>query len=304
MPPAATDAAGGGTEESLRRRELAAFLRSRRERISPHQAGFAPTGRRRTPGLRREEVAQLAGVGVTWYTWLEQGRDIKVSEQVLEAVARTLLLDRDERAHLFVLAGCAPQPGPDVCPIATPWLRQMLTQLEPYPACVQNEKYDLLAYNRVYGKLIIDLDALPVEARNCMWLNFTHPAWQAGLDDWEDSANRMVANLRWAMAEHVAEPAWKAFVSRLRSASPEFAQRWERHEVRTVANNEKVFRNPAVGPLRFQATNTWLQPGRGARMLVYVPANEETDYGVRRLAALVGAQGGRLDPRPELLANA
>src|SRR5579875_217676 len=129
--------------DELRRRELAEFLRSRRERIAPQQVGVPLNGRRRTPGLRREEVAQLSGVGVTWYTWLEQGRDIKVSEQVLTAVARTLQLDRDERAHLFTLAGAADQGIVAECNAVPAQLRAVLARLDPYPACVQNGKYDL-----------------------------------------------------------------------------------------------------------------------------------------------------------------
>ena len=115
--------------DEIRRDELSAFLRSRRERIAPQQVGVAYSGRRRTPGLRREEVAQLAGVGVTWYTWLEQGRDIRVSEQVLEAIARTLMLDRDERAHLFTLAGASDQSLARECAAVSPQLHALLAQL-------------------------------------------------------------------------------------------------------------------------------------------------------------------------------
>jgi transcriptional regulator with XRE-family HTH domain len=123
--------------DAVRRAELSAFLRSRRERIAPEQVGVTYSGRRRTPGLRREEVAQLAGVGVTWYTWLEQGRDIKVSEQVLESISRTLMLDRDERAHLFTLAGASDQSIAKECAAVTPQMHLVLEQLEPFPACRQ-----------------------------------------------------------------------------------------------------------------------------------------------------------------------
>jgi len=137
--PATQPAPGPGAvtaprDSTARRAELAAFLRSRRERITPEQVGLPRGARRRTPGLRREEVAHLGAVGVTWYTWLEQARDIHVSPQVLDAVARALLLDRAERSHLFVLAG-AVDPTPDrECTTVTPALRQVLRQLEPFPA--------------------------------------------------------------------------------------------------------------------------------------------------------------------------
>src|SRR5664279_3886525 len=232
--------------DEIRRTELAAFLRSRRERIAPEQVGVTHSGRRRTPGLRREEVAQLAGVGVTWYTWLEQGRGIKVSDQVLEAISRTLMLDRDERAHLFTLAGAADQAVAKECAAVSPQLHAVLSQFEPYPACVQNGKYDLLAYNRTYARLICDLDALPVEQRNSMWLLFTDPLWRKVVVDWEDAATRMTANLRALMADHVSDRAWKSFVSRLRAASPEFAELWARHDVSGIENKEKRFRHRVV----------------------------------------------------------
>jgi transcriptional regulator with XRE-family HTH domain len=270
--------------DDVRRRELSAFLRSRRERLTPLQAGLPANGRRRTPGLRREEVAQLAGVGVTWYTWLEQGRDIKVSTQVLEAISRTLMLDRDERAHLYTLAGSTEVPtGPD-CAELTPAVRAMLDQFAPFPACVQTGKYDLLAWNRAYTHLIDDIDALPPEDRNCMWLVFTDPAWRRAITDWDETARRMTAQFRAQMAEHVAEPAWKAHLRRLRSASPEFADLWDRHEVSAITTKAKKIRNPYVGMLHFEAVSTWLNPRPGVRMLVYTPSDAET---LRRMEKLV-----------------
>ena len=276
-----------GAADDVRRAELSTFLRSRRERIAPEQVGVAGGGRRRTPGLRREEVAQLAGVGVTWYTWLEQGRDIKVSDQVLEAIARTLLLDRDERAHLFTLAGSADQQLRKDCAAVSPQLHAVLAQFAPYPACVQNGKYDLLAYNSTYARLVGNLDELPLEVRNCMWLLFTDPAWRKAIVDWDDAAVRMTANLRGLYADHVHEPAWKSFVSRLRAASPEFAELWARHDVRGIENKEKRFRHSQVGLLRLDVTNTWLAPRPGPRLLLYTPADCETERRLHRLAALI-----------------
>ena len=205
-------------ESDVRRHELAGFLRSRRERITPEQVGLPRGRRRRTPGLRREEVAQLSAVGVTWYTWLEQARDIQVSPQVLDAIARALLLDSSERSHLFALAGAAdPAPGTP-CPTVTPGLRLMLEQLEPIPACIQNSRYDILAHNRTYGRLLCDLDALPPEDRNCMVLAFSNEDWRSAVVDLAASNRMMAAKFRASMAEHLAEPAWKALLARLASS--------------------------------------------------------------------------------------
>jgi transcriptional regulator with XRE-family HTH domain len=272
----------------IRRRELAAFLRSRRERIAPERVGLPRGRRRRTPGLRREEVAQLASVGVTWYTWLEQGRDIQVSASVVDAIARALLLDPNERGHLFTLAG-VPDPAPDTSCTGVPTaLHAMLRQLEPLPACVQNARYDILAYNRTYGALLCDLDEVPPEDRNCMVLAFTDPGWQAGLVDREETKRLMVANYRAAMAQHVAEPAWKHTVKRLQRASPEFRELWERHEVvQTLANKVKRFRNPDVGLLYLDAARLWLAPQVGARLVAYAPADEESRERLEKLLAIV-----------------
>jgi transcriptional regulator with XRE-family HTH domain len=221
-----------GSTDEQRRKELGAFLRSRREAITPGQVGLPGHGRRRTPGLRREEVAQLAGVGVTWYTWLEQGRDITVSGQVLEAISRTLMLDPAERNHLFTLAGGGEHALQKECQSLAPSIQAILDGLDPFPAAVQNARFQILAFNDAYDRLIDELSALPFEDRNSLWLCFTNPRWRAAIVDWEDAVGRMVAQLRAAMAEHVADRAWKELVGRLIAASPEFAELWERHEVR------------------------------------------------------------------------
>ncbi|OLB73693.1 MAG: hypothetical protein AUI14_25570 [Actinobacteria bacterium 13_2_20CM_2_71_6] len=136
-----------------RRTELAQFLRSRRARLRPDDVGLPPGLRRRTPGLRREEVAQLAGVGVTWYTWLEQGRPINASVQILDAIARTLRLDQAERAHLYRLAEVPAVPDPAACEILPPEIQPILDSMDLTPAVIYNGRYDILAWNAPYGAL-------------------------------------------------------------------------------------------------------------------------------------------------------
>ncbi|MFG2827881.1 helix-turn-helix transcriptional regulator [Streptomyces sp. NPDC048434] len=272
-------------DDAARRAELAAFLRSRRERITPEQVGLPRGARRRTPGLRREEVAHLGAVGVTWYTWLEQARDIHVSPQVLDAVARALLLDRAERSHLFALAGAVdPMPGTE-CTGVSHELRQMLRQLEPFPAVVQNSRFDILAYNGTYGRLMCDLDALPEEDRNCMWLAFTNPEWRSSVVDLEATMRVMAAKFRASMAEHVAEPAWKALVARLTEASSEFREIWAQHEVIRPMSSVKLFRHPRVGVLQLSATSLWTGPNPGPKLLSYTPVDETTRVRLEQLAA-------------------
>lgn len=274
-------AAPRGSE--IRRHELATFLRNRRERITPEQVGLPRGRRRRTPGLRREEVAQLSAVGVTWYTWLEQARDIQVSEQVLDALARTLLLDSSERAHLFQLAG-AVDPSPAAqCPTITPALRLMLTQLEPVPACIQNSRYDILAYNRTYARLMGNLDAVPPEDRNCMVLVFTNEEWRRSIVLLDETMRLMAAKLRASMAGHLGEPAWKMLVKRLRTESEEFREIWERYEVVSTRSKTKQFLNPYVGLLTLDHTDLWLAPDMGARMVTYAHSDEESRERLEKL---------------------
>ncbi|WP_442907063.1 helix-turn-helix transcriptional regulator [Kitasatospora sp. NBC_01250] len=288
VPAAEPPRTGAATPVSdapdMRRQELAAFLRSRRERISPEQVGLPNTGRRRTPGLRREEVAQLAAVGVTWYTWLEQGRDIQVSGQVLEAVSRALLLDPNEREHLYILAGAGnPTPSKD-CPVITPAVRQMLDQMTLLPSWVLNSRYDILAYNAMCVRLLGDFGQLPPEERNVVWLIFTNPAYQSRWLDLEAAQQQVVGRMRGAMADHVADPAWKALVARLRQASPEFEERWQRHEVLGRGNGNKGFLHPEVGVLRMDYTNMWFGPREGTRLVVYSPSDEEGRVKLEQLA--------------------
>jgi transcriptional regulator with XRE-family HTH domain len=281
-----------------RRQELAGFLRSRRGRIAPEQVGLPPASRRRTPGLRREEVATLAGVGVTWYTWLEQGRNINASPQVLDAVARTLLLDPHERDHLFRLADTPDGNGQGECAALPPTAQLLLDQLEPYPACIRNARYDLLAFNGAFEQLMGPLSDLPFEERNSLWRMFTSPRCRSSMLDWEEGTRRMVAEYRAAMAEHVAEPAWKCLVSRLAKASPEFAELWERHEVASPENLTKRYLHPEVGLLKLNYTHLWLGQRLGTRMTTYTPTDEQTRERLHELHRRTELDHANAQPRP------
>ena len=268
----------------FRRRELGAFLRNRRERIQPEQVGMRGGRRRRTPGLRREEVAQLAGVGVTWYTWLEQGRDINPSAQVLDAISRTLQFDPPEHSHLFTLAGIPTSTIANQCLEQCPTAQALLDQLEPFPAALVNDRLDLIAYNRVYASFFDgQLETIPIEERNALWLVFTNPTWQKVIVDWDESVGNLVAEYRAAMAQHLDEPAWKTLVARLQSVSPEFSAFWERHDVQGLEPRKKRARHPTAGVLALVYTHLWLGQRLGTRITVFTPADERTR---RRLEAL------------------
>jgi transcriptional regulator with XRE-family HTH domain len=273
-----------------RRAELAAFLRSRRERISPEEAGLPPGLRRRTPGLRREEVAQLAGVGVTWYTWLEQGRPINASVQVLAAVARTLRLDQAEQEHMYRLAdvpdaaGAAGTPGAACEPVA-PEVQEILDGLVPLPASVLNERFDLLAWNPAYAAVWPAMISAAPGERNTLWQCFTHPECCHPYVNRDDQLSMLVAQLRGAYGRHVGEPAWTGFVRRLQAMSPHFARLWAEHDVASPASYLKIFRHPAHGRMVMKTTSLAVLATPGTRVVVHTPADEACRVALERLLA-------------------
>jgi hypothetical protein len=259
-----------------RRSELASFLRTRRERLDPETMGL-PTGtRRRTPGLRREEVAQLAGVGVTWYTWLEQGRQINASVQVLDAVARTLRLDQAETEHLYRLADVPAVPPVSNCRRLDPEVQAVLDGLRPLPASVVNGRSDLLAWNRSYALLFPFMVNAAEDKRNSLWQMFTTPNCCHPFVNRREELGRVVANFRARYGRHIGEPAWDEFVKRLCAASPEFSELWAEHGVADGGVRVKVFRHPTLGQLSVVATTFDVVATPEARMMVYTPNDEAT----------------------------
>jgi transcriptional regulator with XRE-family HTH domain len=274
-------------QASARRTELAAFLRTRRERISPEAVGLPPGHRRRTSGLRREEVAQLAGVGVTWYTWLEQGRPINASPQVLDAIARTLKLDPVERTHLFRLADV---PGSDPlatcaeCPLPGE-VQHVLDAMTAMPASVVNERFDLLAWNDMYARFFPRLTgALPAD-RNTLLSVLTCDRCCCPLVNYDTQIDAMIAQLRAAYGRHVGDPAWTHFIGRLQVASPEFARVWAAHDVAHPSTYLKLFRHPGVGEISTRSTSFAVTAVPGARMVVYIPTDGESQVALDKLAA-------------------
>jgi len=232
-----------------RRQELASFLRSRRQRLDP---GRIPelsrtSSRRRTPGLRREEIATLAGVSVTWYTWLEQGRRINVSRQVLSSIGDALSLNPTEKAHMFHLAGEVPPavPEPGAGAVAAPYLA-LLEHLNPLPAFLVNAQFDMLAWNEAWNVLHPGFEHLPAEQRNTMMLIF-HPASRGLYAEWQAEASRAVALFRAQAGERLVDPEFQRLVQRLRKLSPDFCEMWERYEVVPPSPASRVFAHPELG---------------------------------------------------------
>jgi transcriptional regulator with XRE-family HTH domain len=271
---------------SERRTELAAFLRSRRERIRPEDVGLPPGSRRRTSGLRREEVAQLAGVGVTWYTWLEQGRPINASTQVLDAIARTLKLDPVERGHLFRLADvpAGDQLATcDECPLPSE-VQHVLDGLVACPASVVNERFDLLAWNGMYATIFPGIVSAPPARRNTLLANLTSPACCNPVGSPEIVCDTMIGQLRVAYGRHVGDPAWTHFIRNLEALSPAFAKAWAAHDVAVPTAWVKAVRHPGLGMIRVTSTSFAVSVVPGTRMVVYTPSDDESRIALEKLA--------------------
>ncbi|MBO0781640.1 MAG: helix-turn-helix domain-containing protein [Ktedonobacteraceae bacterium] len=270
-----------------RRKELAHFLRTRRERMSPEAAGLPGGSRRRTPGLRREELAVLAGIGVTWYTGLEQGRAITVSPQVLESLARVLDLNAVERNHLFLLA--RQQQPADPYPFTSavsPVLQHILESMGTSPAYVTNPRWDLLAWNKAMVRVYqTDFGALPLRERNILRLMFTHPLRCMFLANWEKDAQGLLALFRASTERYVGEPWLKALVADLELASPQFRAWWTRHALQAGHTEKKELHHPLVGRLVLQPATFQVTDAPDLRMTIYMPLAEANT--ARKLAQLM-----------------
>jgi transcriptional regulator with XRE-family HTH domain len=236
-----------------RHRELGDFLRTRRAGVDPVAVGLPAGARRRAPGLRREEVALLAGVSVTWYTWLEQGRDVNPSRSVLDALARALLLDDAEHAHLLVLA--ADDPLPDRAEDGPPpdALVRAVTALDPSPAYLLGPRWEYLAWNDAQERLYpAAASALPEADRNLLVIVLVDPAARALIVDWEVEARHLVVEFRAAVAGRRDDPALDALVDRLRADSRQFDRWWTDHDVAGFRSRLRRYRHPSAGLLTFE----------------------------------------------------
>ena len=266
-----------------RRSELTDFLRTRRAQVTPAEVGLAANGRRRTPGLRREEVAQLAGVGLSWYTWLEQGRDIKPSAQVLDALARVLRLDAAERAHLFHLARVElPLPATEYTREAPRELADIVTALEPNPAYLIGPRTDVLGWNAGATAMLGEPTRAPDGRQNLLWWLFT----SAGLHSAQrrETARSALARFRAEHARRIGDPDFAALIEALEAASEDFRAWWPRHEVLAEQLGTKTIEHPRVGRLVLHHLQSAPTSHPDLRLTQFVAADAATRDALARLA--------------------
>ena len=258
-------------KDEIRRQELSDFLRNRRGRIAPADVGLPETNRRRTPGLRREEVAQLAGVSATWYTWLEQKRPIGVSSGVLDSLARVLRLDPAERMQLFQLALRQPVlESPSKRETVSPLIRRLLDQTDPVPAFVIGRRWDVLAWNRAALAFFFDFEQVPSNERNTLWLIFTDPTLRSLLVDWRSRGQDTVARFRADYGRHAGDAHFVQLVERLKSVSPEFAEWWPRHDILPMTEGRNAYDHPQVGRMIVEHTTFSVIDNPELRLIVFL----------------------------------
>jgi transcriptional regulator with XRE-family HTH domain len=270
-------------EASTAGTRLGAYLKDRRAKLDPAAFGF-PTERRRTPGLRREEVAQRANISPTWYTWLEQGRGGAPSATVLDQIARALMLTDDEREHLFLVGlGRPPEVRYRKSEGVTPRLQRVLDALDPSPALIRTAIWDVVAWNRGATVMLGDYGALPPAQRNILRIIFLDPNARTVQYDWESVARFVVGAFRVDAARAGAAAEVEPLVDELSRLSPEFKAMWGDTEIRSHGEAVKHIRHPVLGPLAFEYSAFAVDGRSDLTLVVYNPATLADADGIRSL---------------------
>lgn len=269
------------------RAELASFLRARRASLRPADVGLPDgIGHRRTPGLRREEVAELAGLSITWYTWLEQGRPIAASAQVVDALARALRLDADQHRHLRILASLPVPPAQTVPDDVEPRVQRLVDATAPNPSVMFDQHFDFIAWNAPYVRIRHDPAALPDDRRNLLWMMFTDEENRARMPFWEAAARALLSQFRAAVGQRPDDPRFVELVRALTEESPEFGQWWSGYPIRDFRPATISVDHPAAGRIALDVYQLRPVEYPDLLLVMQVPATPED---LRRAASLAGA---------------
>ncbi|MCS7459092.1 helix-turn-helix transcriptional regulator [Paenibacillus doosanensis] len=266
---------------------LSAFLKAQRAKVSPESAGFPAGSRRRTPGLRREEVAQLAGVSPTWYTWLEQGRDIQVSASVLDCVAGALRLTVDERKYLFSLAletGSGGNLLKEEKPKISPSLQTILQELRNCPTIISDRRCQIVGWNQAASHVFLDFEQVPEEERNMIRLLFTRKEFRSLAVNWEHFVSGFLSMFRAYYGQYVEDEWYERFLEEMTALHPDFHQLWEQSRVSSAPEVLLEFRHAKAGKMLFHLTSLQVQGSADLRCGIYTPAPESTtEIKIKRL---------------------
>ena len=261
---------------AAQRAQLSEFLKSCRARLQPTALGLPNAARRRTPGLRREDVAALAGLSATWYTWLEQGRDVRASDRILESLSRTLRMSPDERDYLFLLAqNRSPPLGRGVVEETSAAVLRTLEALS-VPALVVTLRWDIVHWNRMYAAVIRGYEDIPIGERNLVRLLLTHPEYQTGQVQYEAMAARIVSKLKMDYGQAGGDADFDGLIGELRGISPRFRELWDRPEISARSEGAHLVHHPQLGEIALEHTSYQLEGSRTLRALIYAPENRQS----------------------------
>ncbi|MFN2745172.1 MULTISPECIES: helix-turn-helix transcriptional regulator [Bacillus] len=268
-----------------KRKELGDFLKLKRSTVSPEEYGMPLGQRRRTKGLRREELAQLAGIGVTWYTWLEQGRDIQVSTQVLESISRVLKLNYEEKKHVFLLAG---QQIPlyelqSTKQHLNPAVQHLIEHLKDCPVYVTDEKWDVIAWNEAACLVFGDFKRMSHKEKNAIWRCFCSKDYQKLLADWESHAKRLLAQFRFTASRFIGEEWINELIDELSQKSAEFRSWWNHHDILGTPAGEKEINHPSAGTMFMEHVTLQLYDAPDLKLTVYRPLEKENTISKLRM---------------------
>ncbi|MDP4093466.1 MAG: helix-turn-helix transcriptional regulator [Bacillota bacterium] len=256
-------------------KELGIFLRTRRERIMPEQYNLKSYAKRRTKGLKREEVAVLSGVSLSWYTWLEQGRDIHVSSQVLEAVSRTLCLNEEEKQYVFELAETKSPTVPnkkDTESLVS--LQKILDSLKAYPAYIVDEYWNNVAWNTAACALFGDFEKMDELEKNVLWRMFTNQSYRVIFKNWEELAQRLLAQFRMDYSKNINRDWYNRLVKLLNQSSSEFKKWWPDYDICGGHDGIKEVVHPEIGSFSLRHNNLHSVDSSGLTVVIYTPVSE------------------------------
>ncbi|WP_433945117.1 helix-turn-helix transcriptional regulator [Paenibacillus sp. SN-8-1] len=257
---------------------LSEFLKAQRSKLHPHTVGLPPGTRRRTPGLRREEVAALAGVSTTWYTWLEQGRDIKVSPSVLDAIAGALQLNTDERKYLYALAlesGSHTKPAErEAGTVISPSLRRILEELKYCPTIISDRKCQIVGWNAAASHVFLNFDLIPTPERNMIELLFNKKELRSLAVNWEHFVRGFLSIFRAYYGQYVADPWYSEFIDKMTHQYPDFLELWNDSDVSSAPEVMIEFRHARAGKMLFNLTSLQVQGATDLRCSVYTPVQD------------------------------
>lgn len=266
-----------------KRKALAQFLRFRREELSPAKAGLPIRSRRRTSGLRREEVAELAGISTAWYTYLEQGRKVQPSREVLDGIASALHLTTTEHNYLYALA-LPPLPKGKASHEVPLSLQQLLDNFGVYPAYIIDHTWDILAWNQATSRLFTDFGKIPKKERNLVRYVVTNAQLRHMYTDWEGNARRLLAEFRMNFGFDIGEPRFVEIISELLYLSEEFAQWWGKHDVHAQGSGIKDLQHPKVGRLQLEYATFQSNDNPSLKLIAYMAMDRASDKKLHRLA--------------------